>query len=93
MYCVTLMTPNPDGVSSALRRARVKFTVIRTRETGSLKGAQNPDIAQRIYDRVAAGITYGQVADEFQVSWHTVLRVAHNPKKYGVDRPPIRRLK
>jgi hypothetical protein len=91
MFCMTLMTPTPSKVATTLRQAKVTFKLVRTREANTLKGAQHPEIAQKIYDAVARGLTYQAVGEQFQVSWHTVLRVAHNPEKYGVKGPPIRR--
>lgn len=91
MFCMTLMTPTPSKVATTLRQAKVTFKLVRTREAKTLKGAQNPEIAQKVYDAVARGLIYEEIAEQFQMSWHTVLRVAHDPEKYGVKGPPIRR--
>lgn len=91
MYCLTLTTPNPELVNRVLRKAKVQFRIVRSREAKTLRGAQNPEVAQQIYNEVARGRLHAAVAEEYQVSWHTVLRVAHHPDRYGVDGQPIRR--
>lgn len=92
MYCVTLTTPTPDKVSTVLRRAKVQFQVVRTRDVRAKKGASNPAIAQRMYDQAAnTELPYPVIANEFQVSANTLLRVLKNPSNYGVKGPPISR--
>lgn len=93
MYCMTLTTPTPERVAKTLRKSKVQFQVVRTVEAGTLKGAQNPEVALAIYEEAERGLVYGHIATRHQVSFATVLRLVHNPRKYGLDKPPIRRLK
>lgn len=92
MFCVTLTTESPEELVAALRRAKVRFQLGAVREDGSRPAHVAPEAAQRIYDQVAAGVlTLKAVAVRNQVSYHTLLRIIQNPKKYGVKGKPIRR--
>jgi len=55
------------------------------------RGAQDDNVAAAIWDKLEAGETYTSIASDVGVSYHTVLRVAQNPKKYGINAAPIRR--
>ena len=94
MYSVTILTAKPDLVLGALKRSKVSHQVGRIVQSGSLKGAQRPGVALRIYDMVKEGdLSYDMIAAQCQVSRDTVMRVIANPKKYGVTQAPLSRSK
>lgn len=47
--------------------------------------------ARRIYNDYAKGLLVRDIAQRHGVSNQTVSRVAGDPARYGIDKPPIRR--
>lgn len=83
---------DPEAVSAALQGASVKHRIDAVRLDQEAKpGAQDPSVAVAIYQGLVEGDTYGQIAKRVGVSYHTVLRLAKHPRKYGIDADPIRR--
>lgn len=90
---ILMRAESPEAVKAALRKARINFAVDAVRLDGAAKlGPQrDPKIAKAIYDMVKDGLSFRIVGDRFGVSLWTVMRVAHDPRKYGIDEEPIRR--
>lgn len=83
---------DPEAVSAALGSAGVKHRIDAVRlDQESKPGAQDQAVAVAIFQGLQEGDTYGQIAKRVGVSYHTVLRLAKNPRKYGIDADPVRR--
>jgi hypothetical protein len=90
---MTLLTDEPNRILSVLKRSRVDYQLGRIVAAGALTGAQRPGVAERIVRMLKEGVVYTVIAAQCQVSKDTVMRVAKDPKKYGVDSPPLTRPK
>lgn len=83
---------DPEAVSAALQSASVRHKIDAVRlDQESKPGAQDQAVAVAIFQGLQDGDTYGRVAKRVGVSYHTVMRLAKNPRKYGIDADPIRR--
>lgn len=92
MYRLILTVREPQKIVAALTRAKIPFEVVSQKAVTGARVSGDAQRAQAIYDLAASGLTYGEVAEQFGVNYHTVLRVANNPAGYGVKGKPIRRI-
>jgi hypothetical protein len=89
---VLLRVDDPEAARGALTAAGVRHQIDAVRLDEATKpGAQEHSVASTIYEGLRDGDTYMAVARRTGVSYHTVLRLAKNPRKYGIDADPIRR--
>jgi len=90
-YRVSLRTDDPGLVEAVLRRTQVPVIVDHVKlEESKRMGAQDPAVARKIVELVQDDtLSLNRIAAQTGVSYHTVLRVCRNPRRYGVDHPPV----